>query len=139
MDEKVKEIRSAIETLIRCGIHRVQIPDIDVEFTSHNITIWIEQNLLFQIKELESKKEELEGLEKGLRNAIECDRLTIKRWEELFENAEERIKELEEGIERVINLAKVRKKAEFTSSKPEFWMLIKEEVYGELKKLVEKK
>ncbi len=42
----IKEIEKNIETLIRCGFHHVPLPDVDVSFTSENIAIWIQKNLL---------------------------------------------------------------------------------------------
>lgn len=61
-----------------------------------------------EVRILKARIEELEGLEKGLRNALETDRQSIKRWEELFEKSQSHIKELEEGIAIAYDYLKVK-------------------------------
>ena len=45
-EEPEAELAQKIETLMRCGVHHIQIPDVDLEFTSKNIAIWILQNYI---------------------------------------------------------------------------------------------
>ena len=91
MDEKIKEIGVCISKII-----------LDDKGMLINTEAWIEDYKLLKnakpwIEFLLSKVKELEELEKGLRNAIECDGQTIKRWEELFEHSQSKVKELEKA------------------------------------------
>ncbi len=93
---EIEKIISAIETMIRCGVHRVQIPDSDIDFTSKNIAIWIDQNLLSRIQQLEQRQKWIDEVGRPQHPDDE------RPWVPAYLDAKERIHSLEEGIREYI-------------------------------------
>ena len=57
------EIPETLETIIRCNIHKVSIPDSDISMLVYTLTEWIKEQFLSHISILEEKIEKLkEGI-----------------------------------------------------------------------------
>jgi len=54
------EIPEILETIIRCNIHKVSVPDSDISMLVYTLTEWIKEQFLSHISILEEKVRELQ-------------------------------------------------------------------------------